>query len=179
MAGGVCVCVNFKTGRHRTAALKRARPRGGAPTCACEREVCVWAAFVCCCFACDCVLELVVCQVRFARVFCPWLSLYDNVRCVWVAFVGGCFACGCVLERVVFRVRFARVSCPWLRFREFVWTQASSMAKLLQKLPSARTLVLQQKGTSKTRSDGPQSPASGRRDRRLEARHAISALQCG
>ena len=26
------VCVNFKTGRHRTAALKRARPRGGAPT---------------------------------------------------------------------------------------------------------------------------------------------------
>ena len=28
----VCVCVNFKTGRHRTAALKRARPRGGAPT---------------------------------------------------------------------------------------------------------------------------------------------------
>ena len=29
---GECVCVNFKTGRHRTAALKRARPRGGAPT---------------------------------------------------------------------------------------------------------------------------------------------------
>ena len=28
----LCVCVNFKTGRHRTAALKRARPRGGAPT---------------------------------------------------------------------------------------------------------------------------------------------------
>ena len=28
-----CECVNFKTGRHRTAALsKRARPRGGAPT---------------------------------------------------------------------------------------------------------------------------------------------------
>ena len=25
----VCVCVNFKTGRHRTAALKRARPRPG------------------------------------------------------------------------------------------------------------------------------------------------------
>ena len=35
---------------------------------------CVWVAFVCCCFACDCVLELVVCRVRFARnVFCPWL----------------------------------------------------------------------------------------------------------
>ena len=82
--------------------------RGGAHTCACEREVCVWAAFVCCCFACDCVLELVVCQVRFARVFCPWLSLYES--------------------------------------------QASSMAKLLQKLPSARKLVLQQKGSSKTRS---------------------------
>ena len=43
--------------------------------CACEREVCLgsWVAFVCCCFACDCVLELVVCRVRFARVFCPWL----------------------------------------------------------------------------------------------------------
>ena len=34
---------------------------------------CVWVAFVCCCFACDCVLELVVCRVRFARVSCPWL----------------------------------------------------------------------------------------------------------
>ena len=29
---------------------------------------CVWVAFVWCCFACDCVLELVVCRVRFARV---------------------------------------------------------------------------------------------------------------
>ena len=27
----------------------------------------------CCCFACGCVLELVVCRVRFARVSCPWL----------------------------------------------------------------------------------------------------------
>ena len=30
--------------------------------CACERDGfvrCVWVAFVCCCFACDCVLELV------------------------------------------------------------------------------------------------------------------------
>ena len=34
---------------------------------------CVWIAFVCCCFACDCVLELVVCRVRFARVSCPRL----------------------------------------------------------------------------------------------------------
>ena len=34
---------------------------------------CVWVAFVCCCFACDCVLELVVCRVRFARVSCPRL----------------------------------------------------------------------------------------------------------
>ena len=34
---------------------------------------CVWVAFVCCCFACDCVLELAVCRVRFARVSCPWL----------------------------------------------------------------------------------------------------------
>ena len=40
--------------------------------CACEREVCL-VALVCCCFACDCVLELVVCRVRFARVSCPWL----------------------------------------------------------------------------------------------------------
>ena len=37
-----------------------------------EREVCL-VAFVCCCFACDCVLELVVCRVRFARVSCPRL----------------------------------------------------------------------------------------------------------
>ena len=27
-----------------------------------------WGAFVSCCFACGCVLELVVCRVRFARV---------------------------------------------------------------------------------------------------------------
>ena len=43
--------------------------------CACEREVCLvcLVAFVCCCFACDCVLELVVCRVRFERVSCPRL----------------------------------------------------------------------------------------------------------
>ena len=35
---------------------------------------CVWVAFVCCCIACDCVIELVVCLVRFARVSCPWLK---------------------------------------------------------------------------------------------------------
>ena len=35
------------------------------------RVRCVWVAFVCCCFAGDCVLEL-VCRVRFARVSCPW-----------------------------------------------------------------------------------------------------------
>ena len=35
----------------------------------------VWGAFVSCCFACGCVLELVVCRVRFARVSCPWLRL--------------------------------------------------------------------------------------------------------
>ena len=34
---------------------------------------CVWVAFMSCCFACACVLELVVCRVRFARVSCPWL----------------------------------------------------------------------------------------------------------
>ena len=33
----------------------------------------VWGAFVGCCFACGCVLELVVCRVRFARVSCPRL----------------------------------------------------------------------------------------------------------
>ena len=32
----------------------------------------VWGACVRgCCFACGCVLELVVCRVRFARVSCP------------------------------------------------------------------------------------------------------------
>ena len=35
----------------------------------------ILVAFVCCCFACDCVLELVVCRVRFARVSCPRLRL--------------------------------------------------------------------------------------------------------
>ena len=44
--------------------------------CACEREVCM-VAFVCCCFACDCVLEL-VCRVRFARVSCPWLRFGEK-----------------------------------------------------------------------------------------------------
>ena len=46
--------------------------RPGRCVCACEREVCL-GAFVSCCFACGCVLELVVCRVRFARVSCPWL----------------------------------------------------------------------------------------------------------
>ena len=41
---------------------------------------CVWVAFVCCCFACDCVLELVVCRVRFARVSCPWLRFGYRYR---------------------------------------------------------------------------------------------------
>ena len=30
----------------------------------------VWGAFAGCCFACGCVLELVVCRVRFARASC-------------------------------------------------------------------------------------------------------------
>ena len=47
--------------------------------CACEREVCL-VAFVCCCFACDCVLELVVCRVRFARVSCPRLRFGRQVK---------------------------------------------------------------------------------------------------
>ena len=34
--------------------------------CACGREVRLG-------FACGCVLERVVCRVRFARVSCPWL----------------------------------------------------------------------------------------------------------
>ena len=48
--------------------------------CACEREVCLGCirVIVCCCFACDCVLELVVCRVRFARVSCPWLRWGDH-----------------------------------------------------------------------------------------------------
>ena len=41
---------------------------------ACERDYVrfVWGAFAGCCFACGCVLELIVCRVRFARVSCPW-----------------------------------------------------------------------------------------------------------
>ena len=39
----------------------------------------VWGAFVSCCFACGCVLELVVCRVRFARVSCPRLRLEIQV----------------------------------------------------------------------------------------------------
>ena len=35
----------------------------------------VWGAFVVCCFAFGCVLELVVSRVRFARVSCPRLRL--------------------------------------------------------------------------------------------------------
>ena len=48
---------------------------------------CVWVAFVCCCFACDCVLELVVCRVRFARVSCPWLR-FGSARTVLKPGVG-------------------------------------------------------------------------------------------
>ena len=39
----------------------------------------VWGAFVACCFACGCVLELVVCRVRFARVSCPRLRFCDTL----------------------------------------------------------------------------------------------------
>ena len=57
------------------------RDRFAAPKV--SREVCVWlrvnvrfvwgAFSVLCCFACGCLLELVVCRVRFARVSCPRL----------------------------------------------------------------------------------------------------------
>ena len=40
----------------------------------------VWGAFVGCCFACGCVLELVVCRVRFARVSCPRLRFVYSLR---------------------------------------------------------------------------------------------------
>ena len=43
------------------------RECGGRGVCVRVNVRCVWLAFVCCCFACDCVLELVVCRVRFAR----------------------------------------------------------------------------------------------------------------
>ena len=36
----------------------------------------VRSCVLCCCFACDCVLEL-VCLVRFARVSCPWLRFAE------------------------------------------------------------------------------------------------------
>ena len=39
--------------------------------CAKVNVRCVWVAFVCCCFACSCVLELVVCR-GFARVVEIW-----------------------------------------------------------------------------------------------------------
>ena len=53
------------------------RSDGGIPSMCVRVNVrCVWVAFVCCCFACDCVLEL-VCRVRFARVSCPWLRFGD------------------------------------------------------------------------------------------------------
>ena len=65
--------------------------------CACEREVCL-VAFVCCCFACDCVLELVVCRVRFARVSCPRLrftGITDHRTCMLVQGIPGGGKRGC------------------------------------------------------------------------------------
>ena len=41
----------------------------------------VLGAFVSCCFACGCVLKLVVCRVRFARVSCPRLR-FRGTLCV-------------------------------------------------------------------------------------------------
>ena len=54
----------------------------GKCLCACEREVCLGRAFVGSCFACGCVLELVVCRVRFARVSCPRLRFRIRGTCV-------------------------------------------------------------------------------------------------
>ena len=48
------------------------REWGGRGVCVRVSVRCVWVAFVCCCFACDCV-PVLVCRVRFARVSCPWL----------------------------------------------------------------------------------------------------------
>ena len=51
---------------------------------ACERDYryvrFVWGAFAGCCFACGCVLELIVCRFRFARVSCPWLRLRFGIE---------------------------------------------------------------------------------------------------
>jgi hypothetical protein len=50
----------------------------------CQVVRCVWlrSCVLCCCFACDCVLEL-VCLVRFARVSCPWLRFVDRSEWCW------------------------------------------------------------------------------------------------
>ena len=81
----------------------------GRCVCVCEREVCLGcvAAFVGCCFACGCVLELVVCRVRFARVSCP------RLRFVRINTVPG-KASGCVSRSVY--VRFACV-CVFIPVR--------------------------------------------------------------
>ena len=83
----VCVCVNV-------------RFVGGA-----------LLAFVGCCFACGCVLELVVCRVRFARVSCPRLR-FVRINTVPMTVPGK--ACGCASRSVY--VRFACV-CVFIPVR--------------------------------------------------------------
>ena len=49
---------------------------GGACLCACEREVCLGCVREMLLLrVIVCLIELVVCRVRFARVSCPWLRL--------------------------------------------------------------------------------------------------------
>ena len=52
-------------------ALGWLRGCGGRCVCVCVRVNvrCVWVAFVCRCFACDCVLELVLCRVRLVEIW--------------------------------------------------------------------------------------------------------------
>ena len=83
---------------------------------------CVWVAFLCCCFACDCVLELVVCRVRFARVSCPWLR----------------FECNTNLRDQIFNNSHRLRSCVQLRFcwRPVSWTRSVSGVAITVAMPS-------------------------------------------
>ena len=78
----MCVCEFQNRTTQNSGAQAGASPGGRAymttGNSVCERERFVWGAFVGCCFACGCVLELVVCRVRFARV-----SFLSAVEICW------------------------------------------------------------------------------------------------
>ena len=72
--------------------------------CACGREVRLG-------FACGCVLERVVCRVRFARVSCPWLRFEEpekrcqklpQIECARGAFLSPCKKASALRELYAF-----------------------------------------------------------------------------